>query len=332
MTLWQVRAGRGGAQASTAYEKSVITIAWNDLPDLSRFKTKEELATFFVSVYRDQKPKSAEMGIRQVWNFARNIKKSDLVALPLPAESAVAIGEVIGDYDYLDNASEIKHTRKVKWLGKFPRSSFDSDILFSFGAIQTVCRIERNEAENRIRKMLSGAALPPKGPVVEKESEEEFDIEQFAKDELIKHITAKFSGHKLADLVEAILKAQGFITSKSPPGKDGGVDILAGSGPLGLNEPRLCVQVKSSGAAIGSEVLRQLQGTMQNFKAENGLLVAWGGFTRDAIADAKHSFFSIRLWNQGDLLEEITKYYDKFGDELKAELPLKRIWALVEGD
>lgn len=37
----------------------------------------------------------------------------------------------------------------------------------------------------------------------------------------------------------------------------------------------------------------------------------------------------MRFWDSGELLNEIFKYYDKFSDELKAELPLKRIMALV---
>jgi len=40
-------------------------------------------------------------------------------------------------------------------------------------------------------------------------------------------------------------------------------------------------------------------------------------------------FFNIRLWDQGELMEEIFRHYEKFDDELKAELPLKRIWTLV---
>ena len=42
------------------------------------------------------------------------------------------------------------------------------------------------------------------------------------------------------------LSAEGYITEFSAPGPDGGVDILAGGGTLGFQEPRLCVQVKSS--------------------------------------------------------------------------------------
>jgi restriction system protein len=69
---------------------------------------------------------------------------------------------------------------------------------------------------------------------------------------------------------------------------------------------------------------------MQRVKAKQGLLVAWGGFTKDAIQEARNEFFSIRLWDQGNLLDEMLTHYEQFDDELKAELPLKRIWTLVE--
>jgi len=82
-----------------------------------------------------------------------HIQKGDLVALHLPIESATTIGEVTGDYQYREITPEIKYVRNVKWIAKFPGSDFDKDILFSFGAIQTVCRIKRKEAESRVRKM-----------------------------------------------------------------------------------------------------------------------------------------------------------------------------------
>ncbi len=53
-------------------------------------------------------------------------------------------------------------------------------------------------------------------------------------------------------------------------------------------------------------------------------------FTKDVINKAKSVFFSIRLQDQGAILNEITKYYEQFDEELKAELPLKRIWILVK--
>jgi restriction system protein len=55
------------------------------------------------------------------------------------------------------------------------------------------------------------------------------------------------------------------------------VDILAGSGPLGLDSPTLVVEVKSEPTQIMAQVARGLQGAVSTNQAHQGLLVAWGG-------------------------------------------------------
>ena len=68
------------------------------------------------------------------------------------------------------------------------------------------------------------------------------DIPQYAEDRIREFIEQKFKGHGLSRLVDAVLKAIGYTTAVSPPGPDGGVDIVAGRGPMGFDPPRLCVQ------------------------------------------------------------------------------------------
>jgi restriction system protein len=98
---------------------------------------------------------------------------------------------------------------------------------------------------------------------------------------------------------------------------------------MGFDPPRLCVQVKSSNDPIDVKVLRELQGVMQNVSAEQGLLVAWGGFRQSVLAEARRQFFNLRLWDSGDLVSELLQHYEQLPKDLQAELPLKRIWALV---
>ncbi|MCK4476140.1 MAG: restriction endonuclease [Methanophagales archaeon] len=326
MSLWLVRAGRHGEQEQGALENEVVTIGWNDLPDLTELKTKEELAELYAKVYPTAKKMQAVNEIGQIWRFIHEIQKGDLVALPLKKQSAIAIGEVSREYEYNELVNNIKHIRRVKWLKTIPRSAFDQDILYSLGAFMTVCQISRNDAENRVKELLR-KKVPPE--VVEGPGEEAIDVEEYAKDQIVKHIGRKFKGHNLARLVEAILHAQGYVTKVSEPGPDGGVDILAAAGPLGFDSPQICVQVKSSSSQADVKILRELRGVMAKVRAGQGLLVSWGGFTKEAIKEARDAFFSTRLWDAGDLLEAIFKYYERFDDELKAELPLKRIWGLV---
>jgi restriction system protein len=327
MSLWLVRAGGRGEQEQGALEHNIVTIGWNELPDLSSVKNKEELKEMHVLAYPEVKGHSLSGKAGQVWRFVKEIQKGDLVSIPLHFQSAIAIGEITGDYEYKELTPIIKHIRKVEWKKIIPRSEFDQDILFSLGAGGTVRKIGKNNAENRIRAMLKGTKPAPKQD--EEEAEESIDIAQYSKDQIVKYIEAKFKGHELATLVDEILKAQGYTTRKSPPGPDGGVDILAAAGPLGFGEPRICVQVKSSSSAVDSKIIRELMGVMSKAGADQGLVVAWGGFNTGAINEAKDAFFSMRIWDQGALLDEIFKYYDRFGDELKAALPLKRIWGLV---
>jgi len=328
MTLWMVRAGRYGEQEAVALEQGVVTIGWNNLPDLSSLKNKEELERLYLRAYPDAKKMQAANEVGQIWRFIHDINVGDLVALPLKTQSAIAIGRIDGKYEYKKLAENVMHIRKVKWIKTIPRSTFDQDLLYSFGAFMTVCQIKRNNAEERVKGLLEKGKLI--GPVEELEEEIEIiDIENYAKDQIIKYIDRKFKGHGLARLVDAILKAQGYTTRVSSPGPDGGVDILASGGALGFDNPKICIQVKSSSTPVDVKILRDLKGTMRDVKADQGLLVSWSGFKDTVIKSAKNDFFSIRLWDSMNLISAIFKHYEKFDDELKAELPLKRIWALV---
>ena len=96
---------------------------------------------------------------------------------------------------------------------------------------------------------------------------------------------------------------------------------------------KLCVQVKSGAEQVDVTILRSLIGTMNTSQATQGLLVSWSGFKGKVREKARLKFFSVRLWDSGDILNMIFKYYDNLSDILQAQLPLKRIWALAfEGE
>ena len=133
-------------------------------------------------------------------------------------------------------------------------------------------------------------------------------------------------------LVASILEAQGYVTHRSPTGADKGVDILAAPAPMGFGDPKICVQVKSSDSSLDRPTLDQLIGTMQNMNAQYGLLVSWGGFKSSVDKEKASQFFKVRLWDQNDLIDNFLPHYDELDDEIRAEIPLKRIWTLSVGD
>ena len=339
MSLWVVRAGQHGEQQGTAVSESVVCHAWNDLPDYSACRTKDELRELYVATFPQATEKRIVNGLGQVWRFAHEIEQGDIVALPLKSESAFAFGRITSEYLYRRLAENVMHIRRVEWLKTVPRSVLPKDVLFSMNSSLTVFKVFRNNAEERVKRILALAPSFPEAETARVEAENEtlvddgsVNLEQTARDEVLKFIETKFKRHDLARLIDSILRAQGYKTEVSPPGPDGGVDILAGSGSLGFEQPRLCVQVKSGGGAEGQRTYNELLGVVSKFDSQQGLLVSWGGFTNPVRADARKEFFRIRLWDQGDVVDAILQHYERLDDEIKAELPLKRIWVLVDDD
>lgn len=334
MAIWLTRAGRNGEREEFALENGVAVIGWNEVPDLSEVKSRDALKELLQKVYPQIGKGRLNNSAGQIWAFRNTIEKGSLVILPLKTRGTIAIGKVTGDYEYAPkNPDEAKHTRKVEWLrDDIPRASFTQKLLYSLGAFMTVCKIERDNAETQIKASLKGKGAVAAALVEEEEIDDTsapFDMEDQAKTSIHAHIEEHFAGHHLADIVQAILEAEGFECLKSEPGPDGGVDILAGHGRMGFEQPRLCVQVKSSNSPADVKVLRELVGTMKNFNAESGLLVSWGGFKKSVIDEARRGFFELRLWTAERLIEAIQTHYEKFPDDLKAELRLKRVWTVV---
>ena len=335
MALWLVRAGSRGERENLALEQNIAVIGWEELGDLSDIQTREVLLERLKSAYPDAKPKTLLNWRGQIWSFVKEIVPGDFVALPLKQRPVIAFGAVAGDYRYRpDLPQDARHTRPVKWIREVPRSVIDQDLLYSLGAFMTVCRIQRNHAEERVRALLEGKTPPlPQGHSTQGEdaSDErvEANLEEVALDQIRRYISQHFKGHRLTDLVAAVLTAQGFKVRLAPEGPDGGVDILAGSGELGFDEPRIAVQVKSGDASVDIKTVRELQGAMKNFRASQGLFVSWGGFKSSVSREVARLFFEIRLWGPDDLLREVMRHYDKLPDELQAALPLKRIFVLV---
>jgi restriction system protein len=73
-------------------------------------------------------------------------------------------------------------------------------------------------------------------------------------------------------------------------------------------------------------------GAVTRFGAQEGLFVSWSGFRTNVRKELAASFFRVRLWTQKDLLDALFANYDKLDEDLRAELPLKRIWTIAAQD
>jgi restriction system protein len=345
--VYLARAGGLGQDEEAALEGGMALIGFVEVDSLEGAKDYDAVFALVEKAYPGSKTRKIGNFAGQLWAFAIAMKVGDLVVLPRKLTSQIAIGRVTGPYAYKRVGGTHRHTRPVEWLRQdIPRTVFKQDLLHSFGAFMTVCNISRNEAERRVAAVAAGKPDPGMRAVhdepkksgyslqtsLDADSDEIADLAQRAHDQIVAHIQSRFAGHALSNLVDAVLKADGWVTKISPPGADGGVDILGGRGSLGLDDPRLCVQVKSQNSPADVTIYRTLQGSMQSFKAQQGLLVCWGGFNKAVTMEARQGHFSVRLWDSGDLVEAIYRTYDRLPAEIQAELPLKKVWMLVAED
>jgi restriction system protein len=338
MTLWVVKGGRTGEREDRFLENSVVGVGWEELGDLSLFGTRDALKVAYRETYPGESEIRVGVQVGQMWAISHTMSDGDLVVVPLKTRGQIAVGRIAGPYRHTSEfGPDMVHVRPVKWIRKdFPRRAFDQDLLYSFGSFLGVATAFRNNAEARVEAIALSKPTPvaPVVPIPSEvaeapEAQAEIDLEQTGRDQITEIVQRRFKGHGLGRLVDAVLRAQGLSTRVSPPGADGGVDIVAGGGSLGLETPHLVVQVKSQAGPADVTVLRELKGTMADYRTEQGLLVCWGGFKDTLRREARNDYFKIRLWDQLDLLNAIFTYYERFDEDLRAELPLKRIWTVA---
>jgi len=342
MALYLVRAGRDGEFENRFIDDNRIYLQWGDLfahRNIAQIGDYDAIKQAAFVEAPDEKPKTIINGVSQINAFVHRIAKGDWVVLPLKQKSAIAVGKIISDYTFNSSHDEgFRHYREVEWLNpEVPRSVFEQDLLYSFGAFMTICQVQRNDAENRLKTLVSAnwqrsivTATPSDGThEMVSETENFLDYEVLAMDQITALIARKFKGHAMERLVENILNAQGYKTWRTSGGADGNMDILAAPDSLGFGTPKICVQVKSQDTPVDRPTLDQLRGGMNRSKATHGLLVSWGGFKSSVEREVPHQFFEVRLWDRKELILQLLSVYDKLDADLRAELPLKRVWMVA---
>lgn len=358
MGAWVVRSGRHGERDQWALDNGVSGAGWKDMPDLTPLTDRNAIASAVEAAFPGAPAGRLINYVGQLYALRHRIVPGDLLVMPLKTTKQIAIGRVTSGYQYLHDQDDPnrRHVVRVDWQRTdLPRAAVKQDLLFTLGSAMSVFAPSKNNAVARLEHLLTqgtdpggaltvgAAALGGTGlaeglaavePLVDAPLVDEpgvaTDIEEVALDQITARIAEDFAGHDLATLIAAILTADGFVCRQSPPGPDGGIDIVAGRGPLGLDSPRVLVQVKS-GAGIGSPVVTQLHGVMTTHGADQGLLVAWGGLTKPAREALKNQQLRVRVWEAADVVEAVLRSYDRLPEDIRQAVPLRRVWMLSQG-
>ncbi len=138
--------------------------------------------------------------------------------------------------------------------------------------------------------------------------------------------------YELQELVADLLRATGYhVAWVAPPGKDGGVDVLAFTDPLGTRPPRVKVQVKRRADKVDVDGLRSFMAVLGD--EDVGLFVNTGGFTRDAQEEARtQEKRRIALVDLEKLFELWVEHYEKLGDAARRRMPLKPVYFMAPAE
>jgi restriction system protein len=145
----------------------------------------------------------------------------------------------------------------------------------------------------------------------------------------IEQFLQKMNPYELQELVADLLRAMDYhVAWVAPPGKDGGVDILAFTDPLGTRPPRVKVQVKRLERKVDVDGLRSFMAVLGD--EDVGLFVNTGGFTRDAQDEARtQEKRRISLLDLEKVFDLWAEHYDRLGDAARRRMPLRPIYFLA---
>ena len=324
--VWMVRAGESGYLIDD-FRKGVIAIGWHELGDVSKLDL-EKLRAHCGSVFAEHSVGKRQNCVSVVWRFSHVMKVGDAVVTYDPGRREYLIGEVSGEYSFDRTLiAEHPHVRSVKWTDTASRDLLEVPTRNSLGSTLTLFAITP-DAMADLKEAAAGKKHPePAGGLADKRE----DLQQSNKDaeqearQLIEDRILELDDYQMQELIAAVLRAMGYRTRISAPGPDRGVDVLASPDGLGLQEPRIKVEVKHRpGSSMGSQEVRSFLGSLRT--GDRGLYLSTGGFTKEAKYEAERATIPVTLINLQELAQLVTDHYENFDTRGRSLIPLIKIF------
>ena len=322
-TLWGIHGGKTGDADTIFLKKNQVALGWERISDLSKLKaTRDAIKEKLIEAYPERKPGYYPMATGQLFRFVHEMKEGDLIIYPSKRDKRVHIGEITGPYQYIHKSAETyPHRRQVRWIKDFSRTKFTQGALYEIGSAMSFFQV-KNYSDDFLSAITGQEKPIPPGEDETVQFVAE-DIEQNTRDFILKTLSQELKGHALADFISHLLGTMGYRTRVSPPGPDGGVDIIAHEDELGFVPPIIKVQVKSTEGSVGDPIVSQLIGKLDT--SEYGMVVTLGTFTSQALNTARNKS-NLRLIDGDGLVSLVLQHYEQFDSKYKGLMPLKRVY------
>lgn len=140
--------------------------------------------------------------------FGNETAEGKVVALPSKINPVVHFGRITSKYEIDEKApNPFYRRRSINWFApNIPRTCFDQDILFSFGAYMTICRICQEDRVVKETDAFRNHGINQTTDVNSDEDNDVLDIEAEALSAISQRMTQKVKRHDLTRIVNGFSK------------------------------------------------------------------------------------------------------------------------------
>ena len=332
--MWTIRAGRGAEHVEAFLKHGLVAVDAG--PSLLGQKSLEEVRRWWRAEHPEDSPNKIGAHAGQAHRYANVMRVGDEVLVFDPASRDYHVGTVTGECRHapgvVGEADEMAVVRDVDWTSRVGRDGLSASTRNSLGSISTIFQ-PSDEARDEIRAALRGdrpAAAATTSTSDDGAAEEQAELSEIREDvaarseELIKDLIARLDWSEMQDLVAAVLRAMGYKTRVSSPGRDRGTDVIASPDGLGLEPPRIKAEVKHRKGTMGAPEVRGFLGGLR--KEDRGLYVSTGGFTQEARYEAERAEVPVALVDLAGLAELVVQHYEAMDGDGRALVPLQRLY------
>lgn len=328
-----VRAGQNSYLIEDFLDEEIVAIGWNEVGQIPQDITYDELKQRFRETYPEDSDGRVNQCVGQIWRFVREFEINDRVITYDSSAREYYLGTITSGYRFNEEL-EYHHFRSVSWLDEgVSRDVLSTEAKNTLGAISTIFELPETIWQELHSSHPSFISEEDEIIIEElvKEEEETQNLRLLKENilsrsaEFIKDIISNLSWQDTELLVAGLLRTLGYRTRMTSRGSDLGSDIIASPDELGLQEPRIRVEVKKrTRDKISSEDIRSFLGGMRGH--HKGIYVTTSGFSKEAMYEAERANFAITLVDSDRLVELIVSNYELLDTETKALVPLRKIY------
>ncbi|QRM36056.1 MrcB family domain-containing protein [Microvirga sp. VF16] len=114
--VWLYAPGEGADHWDEFYESGLMGIGWDELGDLSRFGSIDDLMTAMQEVYGDSTRR--QNNARTCFDFVSTMRPGDLVFAKRGRTTIVGHGAVVGEFEYHPERADLRNVRAVHWQSR----------------------------------------------------------------------------------------------------------------------------------------------------------------------------------------------------------------------